>query len=148
MRKLLVILGLVLSGCTSTNLSKLDNKSTISGASDLIETYQLVCKEYKSTNTEFYSCGSGFSNDLDLSKSKAILQAKINIADVLGSTLLKNEKESVSETSKEGLNKKYDSNVSSQIFETTLNKYQIVWDRSFFDNGKFRSFVIIKYVQL
>jgi len=148
MRKLLVISGLVLSGCTSTNLSKLDNKSTISGASDLIETYQLVCKEYKSTNTEFYSCGSGFSNDLDLSKSKAILQAKINIADVLGSTLLKNEKESVSETSKEGLNKKYDSNVSSQIFETTLNKYQIVWDRSFFDNGKFRSFVIIKYVQL
>lgn len=148
MRKLLVILGLVLSGCTSTNLSKLDNKSTISGASDLIETYQLVCKEYKSTNTEFYSCGSGFSNDLDLSKSKAILQAKINIADVLGSTLLKNERESVSETSKEGLNKKYDSNVSSQIFETTLNKYQIVWDRSFFDNGKFRSFVIIKYVQL
>ena len=113
----------------------------------MIQTYSVVCSEYKSTNTEFFSCGSGFSNDLDLSKAKAILQAKLNIADVLGSTVIKNEKEQVSESTKDGLNKRYDSNISSQVFETTLNKYQVVWDKSFYENGKYRSFVIIKYIQ-
>jgi hypothetical protein len=147
MRVLLVILGLILSGCSSSNLSKLNDKNSISSGTDLIQTYSVVCSEYKSTNTEFFSCGSGFSNDLDLSKAKAILQAKLNIADVLGSTVIKNEKEQVSESTKDGLNKRYDSNISSQVFETTLNKYQVVWDKSFYENGKYRSFVIIKYIQ-
>jgi len=148
MRILLVILGLLLSGCSTSNLSKLDDKNNISGGTDLIQTYAIVCKEYKSTATELYSCGSGFSNDLDLSKAKAILQAKLNIADVLGSTVIKNEKESITESTKDGLNKKYNSDISSQVFETTLNKYSVVWDKSFYENGKYRSFVIIKYVSL
>jgi hypothetical protein len=147
MRVLLVILGLILSSCSSSNLSKLNDKNSISSGTDLIQTYSVVCSEYKSTNTEFFSCGSGFSNDLDLSKAKAILQAKLNIADVLGSTVIKNEKEQVNESTKDGLNKRYDSNISSQVFETTLNKYQVVWDKSFYENGKYRSFVIIKYIQ-
>jgi hypothetical protein len=147
MRVLLVILGLILSGCSSSNLSKLNDKNSISSGTDLIQTYSVVCSEYKSTNTEFFSCGSGFSTDLDLSKAKAILQAKLNIADVLGSTVIKNEKEQVNESTKDGLNKRYDSNISSQVFETTLNKYQVVWDKSFYENGKYRSFVIIKYIQ-
>jgi hypothetical protein len=147
MRVLLVILGLILSSCSSSNLSKLNDKNSISSGTDLIQTYSVVCSEYKSTNTEFFSCGSGFSNDLDLSKAKAILQAKLNIADVLGSTVIKNEKEQVTESTKDGLNKRYDSNISSQVFETTLNKYQVVWDKSFYENGKYRSFVIIKYIQ-
>jgi len=149
MRILLVILGLLLVGCSTSNLSKLNDKKNISDGQDLIETYGLVCNEYKNTNTEYFSCGSGLSNDLDLSRAKAILQAKLNIADVLGSTVLKNEKESVTESTKDGLSKKYDSNISSQVFETTLNKYQIVWDKSFYENktGKYRTMVVIKYTQ-
>jgi len=73
------------------------------------------------------------------------LQAKTNIADKISSTVLKNEKESIVETTKEGVNKKFDSNSSSQVFETTLNKYQIIYDKSFYESGKYRSFVIIKY---
>ena len=147
MRILLVILGLILTGCNSSNLSKLNDKLSISSGTDLIQTYSVVCSEYKSSNTEFFSCGSGFSNDLDLSRAKAILQAKLNIADVLGSTVIKNEKEQINESTKDGLNKRYDSNISSQVFETTLNKYQVVWEKSFYENGKYRSFVIIKYIQ-
>jgi len=147
MRILMVILGLILTGCNSSNLSKLNDKLSISSGTDLIQTYSVVCSEYKSSNTEFFSCGSGFSNDLDLSRAKAILQAKLNIADVLGSTVIKNEKEQINESTKDGLNKRYDSNISSQVFETTLNKYQVVWEKSFYENGKYRSFVIIKYIQ-
>jgi hypothetical protein len=144
---LVFLMSLILSNCSSSNLSKLNDKSSISGGTDLIQTYGLVCNEYKNTNTEYFSCGSGLSNDLDLARAKAILQAKLNIADILGSTVIKNEKEQVTESTKDGLNKKYDSNISSQVFETTLNRYQIVWDKSFYENGKYRSFVIIKYSQ-
>jgi len=144
---ILFVSGIILSNCSSSNLSKLDDKNSIGGGTDLIQTASIVCNEFKSTNTDFFSCGSGFSVDLELSKQKAILQAKINLVDRLSSTVVKNEKEVITETTKEGLNKKYDSNISSQVFEQSLNKYQIVYDKSFYESGKYRSFVVIKYTQ-
>jgi len=145
MRLLLIIIGtFVLSNCSS-NMARLEDKNTINGGPDLISTYATICNEYKSTDKEFYSCGSGYSSDLDLARSKAVLQAKTNIADKISSTVLKNEKEAIVETSKDGVNKKFDSNSSSQVFETTLNRYQIIYDKSFYESGKYRSFVIIKY---
>jgi hypothetical protein len=137
----------MLVNCSSSNLSKLDDKNNISGGTDLIQVASIICNEFKNTDTIFYSCGSGFSNDLELSRSKAILQAKINVADILGSTVVKNEREEIIEKTKEGLNKNYNSNVSSQVFETTLNKYQIVYSKDFYEAGKYRSFVVIKYTQ-
>jgi hypothetical protein len=148
MRFLIIIFfSLVLVNCSQNNLNRLNDKTNITGGTDLIQTYALICNEYRNTDTEYFSCGSGFSTDLDLARAKAILQAKINVADILGSTLMKNEKEQVIETTKDGLYKKYDSSVSSQVFETTLNRYKIVWDKSFYENGKYRSFIIIKYTQ-
>jgi hypothetical protein len=137
----------MLVNCSSNNLAKLDDKSTLSSGVDLIQVASTICNEFKNTDSIFYSCGSGFSNDLELSRSKAILQAKINVADILGSTVVKNEREEIIEKTKEGLNKNYNSNVSSQVFETTLNKYQIVYSKDFYEAGKYRSFVVIKYTQ-
>jgi hypothetical protein len=141
------LLSLLTFSCSSNNLAKLDDKSTLSSGVDLIQVASTICNEFKNTDTIFYSCGSGFSNDLELSRSKAILQAKINVADILGSTVVKNEREEIIEKTKEGLNKNYNSNVSSQVFETTLNKYQIVYSKDFYEAGKYRSFVVIKYTQ-
>lgn len=138
---------MILVNCSSSNLSKLDDKNSISGGTDLIQVASIICSEYKSTDTVFYSCGSGYSTDLELSRSKAILQAKVNVADVLGSTIRKNENQSINETTKEGLNKKYNSDISNQVFETSLNKYVIVYDKSFYEAGKYRSFIILKYTQ-
>ena len=138
---------MILVNCSSSNLSKLDDKNSISGGTDLIQVASIICSEYKSTDTVFYSCGSGYSTDLELSRSKAILQAKVNVADVLGSTIRKNENQSINETTKEGLNKKYNSDISNQVFETSLNKYVIVYDKSFYEAGKYRSFIVLKYTQ-
>ena len=138
---------MILVNCSSSNLSKLDDKNSISGGTDLIQVASIICSEYKSTDTVFYSCGSGYSTDLELSRSKAILQAKVNVADVLCSTIRKNENQSINETTKEGLNKKYNSDISNQVFETSLNKYVIVYDKSFYEAGKYRSFIILKYTQ-
>lgn len=144
---LLIFSSLILVNCSSSNLSKLDDKNSISGGTDLIQVASLICSEYKSTDTVFYSCGSGYSSDLELSRAKAILQAKVNVADVLGSTVVKNEREEVTERTKEGLSKNYNSNISSQVFETSLNKYQIVYSKDFYEAGKYRSFIVLKYTQ-
>jgi hypothetical protein len=140
-----ILLSLLTFSCSSNNLAKLEDKSTLSSGVDLITTYSLICNEYKSTEQDLFSCGAGFSSDLDLSKSKAILNAKVNIADRLSSTILKNEKEIVVETTKNGLDKKFESNSSNQVFEQSLNKYILVYEKSFWENGKYRSFVILKY---
>lgn len=148
MRFIIIIFSsLILVNCSSSNLSKLDDKNSISGGTDLIQVASLICSEYKSTDTVFYSCGSGYSSDLELSRAKAILQAKVNVADVLGSTVVKNEREEVTERTKEGLSKNYNSNISSQVFETSLNKYQIVYSKDFYEAGKYRSFIVLKYTQ-
>lgn len=148
MRFIIIIFSsLILVNCSSSNLSKLDDKNSISSGTDLIQVASLICSEYKSTDTVFYSCGSGYSSDLELSRAKAILQAKVNVADVLGSTVVKNEREEVTERTKEGLSKNYNSNISSQVFETSLNKYQIVYSKDFYEAGKYRSFIVLKYTQ-
>jgi hypothetical protein len=145
MRKIYILVLVLLGACTSNNLAYLEDKQTLNGNTELLKVNSDICNQFKSTDKEFYSCGSGFSSDLELAKSKAILNAKINIADKISSTVLKNERQTIAETTKEGLVKNYSSDESNQIFETSLNRYVVVYDKSFLDTGKYRSFVVIKY---
>ena len=145
MRKIYILVLVLLGACTSNNLAYLEDKQTLNGNNELLKVNSDICNQFKSTDKEFYSCGSGFSSDLELAKSKAILNAKINIADKISSTVLKNERQTIAETTKEGLVKNYSSDESNQIFETSLNRYVVVYDKSFLDTGKYRSFVVIKY---
>jgi hypothetical protein len=145
MKKIYILLLVLLGACTSNNLAYLEDKQTLNGNTELLKVNSDICNQFKSTDKEFYSCGSGFSSDLELAKSKAILNAKINIADKISSTVLKNERQTIAETTKEGLVKNYSSDESNQIFETSLNRYVVIYDKSFLDTGKYRSFVVIKY---
>ena len=145
MKKIYFLLLFLIAACSSNNLAYLEDKQTLNGNTELLKVNSDICNQFKSTDKEFYSCGSGFSSDLELAKSKAILNAKINIADKISSTVLKNERQTIAETTKEGLVKNYSSDESNQIFETSLNRYVVVYDKSFLDTGKYRSFVVIKY---
>ena len=145
MKKIYIFILVILGACSGNNLAYLDDKQTLNGNIELLKVNSDICNQYKSTDKEFYSCGSGLSSDLELAKSKAILNAKINIADRISSTVLKNEKQTVAETTKDGLKKNYTSDESNQIFQTSLSNYTVVYEKSFFDSGKFRSFVVIKY---
>ena len=145
MKKIYFFLLLLLGACASNNLAYLEDKQTLNGNTELLKVNFDICSQFKSTDKEFYSCGSGFSSDLELAKSKAILNAKINIADKISSTVVKNERQTIAETTKDGLIKNYSSDESNQIFETSLNRYVVVYDKSFLDAGKYRSFVVIKY---
>ena len=145
MKKINFFLLFLLAACSSNNLAYLEDKQTLNGNTKLLKVNSDICNQFKSTDKEFYSCGSGFSSDLELAKSKAILNAKINIADKISSTVVKNERQTIAETTKDGLIKNYSSDESNQIFETSLNRYIVVYDKSFLDSGKYRSFVVIKY---
>ena len=145
MRKIYILVLILLGACTSNNLAYLEDKQTLNGNTELLKVNSDICNQFKSTDKEFYSCGSGFSSDLELAKSKAILNAKINIADKISSTVVKNERQTIAETTKDGLIKNYSSDEFNQIFETSLNRYVVVYDKSFLDAGKYRSFVVIKY---
>ena len=145
MKKINFFLLFLLAACSSNNLAYLEDKQTLNGNTELLKVNSDICNQFKSTDKEFYSCGSGFSSDLELAKSKAILNAKINIADKISSTVVKNERQTIAETTKDGLIKNYSSDESNQIFETSLNRYVVVYDKSFLDSGKYRSFIVIKY---
>jgi len=145
MKKILLLGSFMLLGACASSLSKLDGKASVDGNEDLIKVASLVCNEFKSTDSVLYGCGSGISSDLELSKSKAILNAKIAVADVLSNSLTKQETLATTETTKDGVNRQYQSTERNQTFEQSLSKYKVVYDKQFLDQGRFRSFIVIEY---
>ena len=143
MRTTLVLLvGLVLVGCSSKNIAK--NKTIINNMSDFLKVNEAVCSKYRSTDKVLYGCGTATSKSFELSKSKSLLQAKVIVSDSLSNSLVKNESQTIKEDSK-GISQSYNSNEVSQIFETNLNQYKIVYDKTFVQNGKYRSYIVIEY---
>ena len=81
-----------------------------------------------------------------MSKSKALLQAKVIVSDSLSNSIVKSESQKIKEDTKSGITREYISNETNQIFETNLNNYKIVYDKTFVQSGKYRSYIVIEYV--
>ena len=139
---ILILIGFVLVGCSSSNIAK--NKTTITNQADFVKVNESICKNYKSDNKTLFGCGSATSKSFDLAKSKALLNSKVIVSDSLSNSIVKNESQTVSENSK-GIVRDYNSTETGQIFETNLNQYKIVYDKTFVQSGKYRSFIVIKY---
>ena len=140
---LTILLGLILVGCSQSNYAQ--KKTVISNMSDFLKVNEAVCSKYKSTDKKIYGCGTSTSKDFELSKAKALLQAKVIVSDSLSNSLVKSENQKIKEDTKTGITKEYSSNETSQIFETNLNQYKIVYDKTFVQNGKYRSYIVIEY---
>ena len=145
MKSMLVLLvGVMLVGCSQTNYAK--KKTTISNMSEFLKVNESVCSQFKSTSKKIYGCGTATSKDFELSKSKSLLNAKILVSDSLSNSLIKTENQKIKEDTKNGIVREYTSNETNQIFETNLNNYRIVYDKTFVHSGKYRSYVVIEYV--
>ena len=145
MKSLLVLLvGVMLVGCSQSNYAK--KKTTISNMSEFLKVNESVCSQFKSTSKKIYGCGTATSKDFELSKSKSLLNAKILVSDSLSNSLIKSENQKVKEDTKNGIVREYTSNETNQIFETNLNNYRIVYDKTFVQSGKYRSYIVIEYV--
>ena len=144
MKKVIVLLiGLVLTGCAQSNYAS--KKTVISNMTDFLKVNESVCGKYKSSEKKLYGCGTSTSKDFEIAKSKALLNAKVIVSDSLSNSIIKNENQKVKEDTKNGITREYSSNETNQIFETNLNNYKIIYDKTFVQNGKYRSYIVIEY---
>ena len=144
MKKIIVILiGLVLTGCAQSNYAS--KKTVISNMTDFLKVNESVCGKYKSSEKKLYGCGTSTSKDFEIAKSKALLNAKVIVSDSLSNSIIKNENQKVKEDTKNGVTREYSSNETNQIFETNLNNYKIVYDKTFVQDGKYRSYIVFEY---
>ena len=141
MKYISLILITVLTACSSNYAER---KTIINDNSDLLKLNAEICNKYKSDESKTYGCGSGLSSDLEVSKTKSLLNAKVNVADVVGSSILKSEKQTRTENTK-GVNSKYQTIEENKILETSLNNYKVVFTKTFKQGNKFRTYTVIKY---
>ena len=137
---IILITGLFLTNCTNNYAEK---KTIISNMTDFLKVNESICSKYKSTTKKIYGCGTSTSIDFELAKAKALLQAKVIISDSLSNSIIKSENQKIKEDNKNGVVREYSSNESNQIFETNLNNYKIVYDKTFIQSGKYRSYIVI-----
>jgi len=144
MKKIIILLiGLALTGCAQSNYAS--KKTVISNMTDFLKVNESVCGKYKSSEKKLYGCGTSTSKDFEIAKSKALLNAKVIVSDSLSNSIIKNENQKVKEDTKNGVTREYSSNETNQIFETNLNNYKIVYDKTFVQSGKYRSYIVIEY---
>jgi len=140
----IILFGFLLVGCSQSNYAQ--KKTVISNMSDFLKVNESVCSKYKSTDKKMYGCGTSTSKDFELAKSKALLQAKVIVSDSLSNSIIKSENQKIKEDTKSGITREYTSNETNQIFETNINNYRIVYDKTFVQSGKYRSYIVIEYV--
>ena len=74
----LLLVGLFLSNCSN---SYVKSKKNITSPNDLMKFTNIWCEKQKQSDTKIKMCGQGWSKDLNISESKAIIDAKLKIAD-------------------------------------------------------------------
>ena len=137
----LIIVGLILSNCSN---SYVKNKKTITSPDDLMKFTNVWCEKQKQTNNTIKMCGQGWSKDLSISESKAIIDAKLKIADITQHSIIKSEKITHKETSK-GVVKSYELNADNILEEATIAGYRIVSKKVLKDKNGWRTMVLLEY---
>ena len=143
MRILLIILfGLLLSNCTSNSYVK--NKKIITSPDDLQKFVNVYCNKNKQTDRVIKVCGNGWSKDLNISESKAVLSAKIKIADITQHSIVSNEVITHKENNK-GIVKTYDITADSKLEDVSIAGYKIVHKKVLKEKNGWRTLVLIEY---
>ena len=138
---LILIAALLLSNCTS---SYVKNKKIITSPNDLQKFTNIWCDKNKTTETTILMCGSAWSKDLGISESKAIMSAKLKIADVTSHTMVRSEKIMHKENIK-GVVKSYKMNADNQLIDVTIAGYRILHKKILKEKNGWRTMVLLEY---
>ena len=136
-----IIIALLLSNCTN---SYVKNKKTITSPNDLMKFTNIWCDKNKSTDKIIKMCGQGWSKDLNISESKAIIDAKLKIADITHHTLISNEEIIQKENSK-WVVKNYSKKVNNILEEASISGYKILSKKVMKEKNGWRTMVLIEY---
>jgi len=139
---LIMIIGLMLSNCTNSSYVK--NKKTITSPDDLQKFVNVYCDKNKQTDKVIKVCGNGWSKDLNISESKAVLSAKIKIADITQHLLASNEVITHKENEK-GITKTYDLTADSKLENVSIAGYKIVHKKVLKEKSGWRTLVLLEF---
>ena len=137
----IIIIGLLVTNCSN---SYVKNKKTITSPDDLQKFVNVYCDKNKSTNKVIKVCGNGWSKDLNISENKAILSAKIKIADITQHSIVSNEVLTHKENNK-GITKTYNLTADSKLEDVSIAGYKIVHKKVLKENNGWRTLVLIEY---
>ena len=138
---LLLIIGIILSNSSN---SYVKNKKTITSPNDLQKFVNVYCNKNKQTDKVIKVCGNGWSKDLNISENKAVLSAKIKIADITQHSIVSNEVITHKETNK-GIVKTYDLTADSKLEDVSIAGYKIVHKKVLKEGSGWRTLVLIEY---
>ena len=139
---LIMIIGLMVTNCTNSSYVK--NKKTITSPDDLQKFVNVYCDKNKQTDKVIKVCGNGWSKDLNISESKAVLSAKIKIADITQHLLASNEVITHKENEK-GITKTYDLTADSKLEDVSIAGYKIVHKKVLKEKSGWRTLVLLEF---
>ena len=132
---------MLLSNCTNRYVK---NKKTITSPNDLQKFVNVYCQKNKSTDKVIKVCGNGWSKDLNISENKAILSAKLKIADITSHSIVSNEVITHKENNK-GVTKSYELKADSKLEDVSIVGYKIVHKKVLKEKNGWRTLVLIEY---
>ena len=139
---LIMIIGLMVSNCSNSSYVK--NKKTITSPDDLQKFINVYCDKNKQTDKVIKVCGNGWSKDLNISESKAVLSAKIKIADITHHLLASNEVITHKENEK-GITKTYNLTADSKLEDVSIAGYKIVHKKVLKEKSGWRTLVLLEF---
>ncbi len=139
---LIMIIGLLVSNCSNSSYVK--NKKTITSPDDLQKFINVYCNKNKQSDRVIKVCGNGWSKDVNISSQKAILNAKLKIADITQHSLVSNEVITHKENGK-GITKTYDLTADSKLEDVSIAGYKIVHKKVLKEKSGWRTLVLIEY---
>ena len=138
---ILMLFALLLTNCTN---SYVKNKKMITSPNDLQKFVNVYCNKNKQTDKVIKVCGNGWSKDLNISESKAVLSAKLKIADITQHSIVSNEVITHKENNK-GVVKTYELNADSKLEDVSIAGYKIVHKKVLKESNGWRTLVLIEY---
>ena len=138
---IITIMSLILTNCTN---SYVKNKKTINSPNDLIKFTNVWCEKNKSTDNLIKMCGQGWSKDLTISEQKAIMDAKLKIADITQHAIIKSEKITHKENNK-GVVKSYEMTADNILEEASVAGYKIITKKVLKEKNGWRIMVLLEF---
>ena len=109
-----------------------------------VRMWDTIIFNHLKSNNVIKMCGQGWSKDLNISESKAIIDAKLKIADITQHSIIKSEKIVKKETSK-GITQSYELNADNTLNEATIVGYKIVSKKVMKEKNGWRTMVLLEY---
>ena len=138
---IITIMSLILTNCTN---SYVKNKKTINSPNDLMKFTNVWCDKNKSTDNLIKMCGQGWSKDLAISEQKAIMDAKLKIADITQHSIIKSEKITHKENNK-GVVKNYEMTADNILEEASVAGYKIITKKVLKEKNGWRTMVLLEF---